>query len=53
VRLGSAARDSEFAYSYLERRSIHSKTHRRAIGTSNNPIALFESLEDLLTLGFC
>ncbi len=52
VGLSSTARDSEFAYSYLEGRSIYSEKRRRAIRTCHNPIALLEGLEDLLTFGF-
>ena len=51
VGLCRTARDSKSAYSYLEGRSIYSKTRRRTIWACNNPIALLEGLEDLLTFG--
>jgi hypothetical protein len=52
VRLCGTVRDSEFAYPYLEGRSVHSKKCRGTMGAGDNPITLLEGLEDLLTFGF-
>ena len=52
MRLSGTARDSEFAYSYLEGRSIHSQKCCCSIRTCHNPIALLESLKNLLTFRF-
>jgi hypothetical protein len=52
VRLCRSARDSEFAYSDLEGRSIYPKECRRTMGTCNNPVALLKGAEDVPTLRF-
>src|SRR5258708_6223843 len=52
VRQRKTARDSELMHSQPEGGSLHSKTLRSAIGTGHNPIAMFKSLKNLLTLRF-
>jgi hypothetical protein len=52
TRLRGAARNSELVDSLLERRSLHSKTCRRASGTGHNPIAPLKGLEDVCAFGF-
>src|SRR5580698_5215566 len=51
-RLRRAARNSELMHSLLKRGALHSKTCRCAMRTCHNPVALSESIQDLLTLRF-
>ena len=50
--LNIGASNSELMHSQLERGPLHSKMCRRPVGTCHNPIALFESLKNLLTFRF-
>src|SRR5258706_7973877 len=52
VCLRRTACNSEFVNSLLEGGSLHSKVRCRPVGTCHNPIALFESSNNLLTFRF-
>ena len=45
------AADAEFAHARLERRALHAKNNGSAFGTSDAPLGLAESAQNVLALG--